>query len=205
MEAVKTIQDRFYEDFPPCKEEEEYAFATPSTMKPTQWDCHKNGLNQICPYCTVSGDIRVTPFYDNAKVKTAVEGCVVRCFGMACCCGAGAGVSCTCFVHVCVMLCGLAACVLTCMLSQLRCRAERWPRGYPHPWPRVQVHSEGASRCATMPPGPRVLIHPTFRSQGDDGEESKEDGDRAKITLEWGSHEMEGVACSLSSPGFAGA
>lgn len=77
MEAVKTIQDRFYEDFPARKEEEEYAFATPSTMKPTQWDCHKNGLNQICPYCTVSGDIRVTPFYDNAKIKAAVEGCVL--------------------------------------------------------------------------------------------------------------------------------
>ena len=39
-----------------------------------------------------------------------------------------------------------------------------------------------------------------------DGEESKADSrDRAKITLEWGKHEMEGVACDLTSPGFAGA
>lgn len=39
-----------------------------------------------------------------------------------------------------------------------------------------------------------------------DGDESKSDSrDRAKLTLEWGSHEMEGVACDLTSPGFAGA
>ncbi len=76
MEAVTAIQRRFYADFPAVKEEEEYSFATPSTMKPTQWDCHKNGLNQICPYCTVSGDIRVTPFYDTAVIKKAVEGYV---------------------------------------------------------------------------------------------------------------------------------
>jgi acetylornithine deacetylase len=39
MEALKEIQSRFYEDFPPHKEEQVYGFATPSTMKPTQWSC----------------------------------------------------------------------------------------------------------------------------------------------------------------------
>jgi len=37
MEALKEVQERFYRDFPPHPEEERYAFATPSTMKPTQF------------------------------------------------------------------------------------------------------------------------------------------------------------------------
>lgn len=39
MEALKEIQLRFYKDFPPHPQEEVYGFATPSTMKPTQWTC----------------------------------------------------------------------------------------------------------------------------------------------------------------------
>ena len=39
MEALKVIQARFYEDFPPHPKEQIYGFATPSTMKPTQWIC----------------------------------------------------------------------------------------------------------------------------------------------------------------------
>lgn len=39
MEALKVIQLKFYEDFPPHPKEEVYGFATPSTMKPTQWSC----------------------------------------------------------------------------------------------------------------------------------------------------------------------
>lgn len=39
MEALKEIQLRFYRDFPPHPKEEVYGFATPSTMKPTQWSC----------------------------------------------------------------------------------------------------------------------------------------------------------------------
>lgn len=137
MEAVKTIQDRFYVDFPAKEEETKYAFATPSTMKPTQWDCHKNGLNQICPYCTVSGDIRVTPFYNNADIKKAVEGYVADL-------------------------------------------------------------NAGLDDIPTRGPVSKYSL------KGADGEESKADSrDRAKITLEWGGHEMEGVACSLESPGFA--
>ena len=39
MEALKEIQSRFYRDFPPHPKEQVYGFATPSTMKPTQWSC----------------------------------------------------------------------------------------------------------------------------------------------------------------------
>lgn len=40
MESLKEIQSRFYKDFPPHPKEQVYGFATPSTMKPTQWTCN---------------------------------------------------------------------------------------------------------------------------------------------------------------------
>ena len=39
MEGLKEIQKRFYAEFPPHPMEARYGFATPSTMKPTQWFC----------------------------------------------------------------------------------------------------------------------------------------------------------------------
>ncbi|KAL9248978.1 Acetylornithine deacetylase-like protein [Drosera capensis] len=63
MEASKEIQFRFYRDFPPHPKEQVYGFATPSTMKPTQWIYPGGGINQIPGDCTVSGDVRLTPFY----------------------------------------------------------------------------------------------------------------------------------------------
>mmetsp|Transcript_1761 Transcript_1761/g.2779 ORF Transcript_1761/g.2779 Transcript_1761/m.2779 type:complete len:520 (+) Transcript_1761:131-1690(+) len=75
-EAVRYIQDRFYEDFPPHPEETRYRFMTPSTMKPTQIKCAKNGLNVITPECTVSGDCRITPFYSCVEVAKKLQGYV---------------------------------------------------------------------------------------------------------------------------------
>ncbi|XP_015083245.1 acetylornithine deacetylase [Solanum pennellii] len=63
MEALKEIQTRFYRDFPAHPKEQVYEFATPSTMKPTQWFYPGGGINQIPGECTVSGDVRLTPFY----------------------------------------------------------------------------------------------------------------------------------------------
>ncbi|KAK4787276.1 hypothetical protein SAY86_011109 [Trapa natans] len=60
MEALKVIQSRFYRDFPPHPKEEIYGFATPSTMKPTQWSYPGGGINQIPYECTISGDVSVT-------------------------------------------------------------------------------------------------------------------------------------------------
>ncbi|KAM1787399.1 hypothetical protein ACFX11_037796 [Malus domestica] len=70
MEALKEIQLRFYRDFPPHPKEEAYGFATPSTMKPTQWTYPGGGMNQIPAECTISGDVRLTPFYN---VKDVME------------------------------------------------------------------------------------------------------------------------------------
>ncbi|KAJ3680660.1 hypothetical protein LUZ60_016938 [Juncus effusus] len=68
MEALKVIQERFYKDFPAHPKEEIYKFATPSTMKPTKWSYPGGGINQIPGECTISGDIRLTPFYSPADV-----------------------------------------------------------------------------------------------------------------------------------------
>jgi len=77
MEALSVVQRRFYEDFPAHPEEVPYNFATPSTMKPTQVECAKGSLNQLPPWTTISGDIRLTPFYDAGKVVEAVD-CYVK-------------------------------------------------------------------------------------------------------------------------------
>uniref|UniRef100_A0A5B6YI52 Acetylornithine deacetylase n=2 Tax=Davidia involucrata TaxID=16924 RepID=A0A5B6YI52_DAVIN len=74
MEALKEIQLRFYKDFPPHPKEQVYGFATPSTMKPTQWSYPGGGINQIPAECRISGDVRLTPFYNITDViKTLQE------------------------------------------------------------------------------------------------------------------------------------
>ncbi|XP_031099204.1 acetylornithine deacetylase isoform X1 [Ipomoea triloba] len=73
MEALKEIQLRFYKDFPPHPKEQIYGFATPSTMKPTQWSYPGGGINQIPAECTVSGDVRLTPFYSVSDVMTKLQ------------------------------------------------------------------------------------------------------------------------------------
>ncbi|KAH0901479.1 LOW QUALITY PROTEIN: hypothetical protein HID58_040982 [Brassica napus] len=94
MEGLKEIQSRFYRDFPPHPQEKVYGFATPSTMKPTQWSCKflsndfqmlcllnsnrifadpGGGINQIPGECTVSGDVRLTPFYDVKEVMKKLQ------------------------------------------------------------------------------------------------------------------------------------
>jgi acetylornithine deacetylase len=73
-EALAIVQRRFYEDFPPHPKEVLYNFSAPSTMKPTQIECAQGALNQLPPWTTVSGDIRLTPFYDPADVKAKVNG-----------------------------------------------------------------------------------------------------------------------------------
>uniref|UniRef100_A0A2P2JTU2 Acetylornithine deacetylase n=2 Tax=Rhizophora mucronata TaxID=61149 RepID=A0A2P2JTU2_RHIMU len=73
MEALKEIQSRFYRDFPPHPKEQLYGFATPSTMKPTQWSYPGGGINQIPGQCTVAGDVRLTPFYDVKDVMKKLQ------------------------------------------------------------------------------------------------------------------------------------
>ncbi|RAL52114.1 hypothetical protein DM860_014941 [Cuscuta australis] len=73
MEALKEIQLRFYKDFPPHPKEQVYGFATPSTMKPTQWSYPGGGINQIPAECTISGDVRLTPFYSVSDVMKKLQ------------------------------------------------------------------------------------------------------------------------------------
>ncbi|KZV53276.1 acetylornithine deacetylase [Dorcoceras hygrometricum] len=73
MEALKEIQSRFYKDFPPHPSEKVYGFATPSTIKPTQWNYPGGGINQIPAECTISGDARLTPFYSVTDVINKLE------------------------------------------------------------------------------------------------------------------------------------
>lgn len=73
MEALKDIQARFYKDFPSHPKEAIYGFATPSTLKPTQWSYPGGGINQIPGECTISGDIRLTPFYSTADVVKKLQ------------------------------------------------------------------------------------------------------------------------------------
>ncbi|KAG5523876.1 hypothetical protein RHGRI_030762 [Rhododendron griersonianum] len=50
MEALKEIQLQFYRDFPPHPKEEVYGFATPSTMKPTQWSLRECRFDVLILY-----------------------------------------------------------------------------------------------------------------------------------------------------------
>jgi len=53
---------------PPICSARRYSFATPSTLKPTQWHYPSGSINQIPGTATVCGDMRVTPFYDIEQV-----------------------------------------------------------------------------------------------------------------------------------------
>ena len=76
MEALAEIQRRFYAQFPPHAREAAYGFASSSSMKPTQVGFPGGSVNQIPGECTVSGDVRITPFYDVRDVMAAVDGYV---------------------------------------------------------------------------------------------------------------------------------
>jgi len=72
-DAVKYMQKRFHADFPQKKEDTEYKFEIASSLKPTQILCPPGGLNQIPPTCTISGDIRITPFNSVSEIVGKVE------------------------------------------------------------------------------------------------------------------------------------
>jgi len=71
--ACAELQNRFYKAVPPCDEEKKWFFQTPSTLKPTQVRCSPGSQNQIPPWVEISGDIRLTPFYDVVETKKVVE------------------------------------------------------------------------------------------------------------------------------------
>lgn len=73
MEALSKVQAKFYEAYPRHAREDEYGFVCASTMKPTQWSYPGNGVNAIPAQCQISGDIRLTPFYDIGECRANIE------------------------------------------------------------------------------------------------------------------------------------
>ena len=78
MDALSYIQKKFYTAFPQHPNEIIYKYTTSSTLKSTQINCAAGSLNQICPLCTVQGDIRLTPFYEVAAARAVVEAAVAE-------------------------------------------------------------------------------------------------------------------------------
>ncbi|KAL4129192.1 hypothetical protein PRIC2_005203 [Phytophthora ramorum] len=64
MDAMTKIQQRFYQDFGPVDKEKEYNYSCPSTMKPMHVESSVNGLNQIPPWVKITGEVRLSPFYE---------------------------------------------------------------------------------------------------------------------------------------------
>lgn len=73
IDAVHYIKVRFFQDFPRHPREDEYNFATQSTLKATQISTAPGALNILPGEVTIQGDVRLTPFYDVAEVRAKVE------------------------------------------------------------------------------------------------------------------------------------
>lgn len=71
--SCQELQERFYKAFPPTPEETKYSFSTCSTMKPTQVKCAVGSLNQLPPWVEISGDVRLTPFYEVGDLKAKID------------------------------------------------------------------------------------------------------------------------------------
>ncbi len=71
--CCRHVQERFYADFPPHKNEAQYKYETGSSMKPTLIATPPGSTNQIPGQCTITGDIRLTPFYSVDDVKAKIE------------------------------------------------------------------------------------------------------------------------------------
>jgi acetylornithine deacetylase len=73
IDAIHYIKVRFFQDFPKHPLEEEYNFATQSTLKATQISTSPGALNQLPGEVIIQGDVRLTPFYDVAEVRRRIE------------------------------------------------------------------------------------------------------------------------------------
>ena len=72
--ACRELQERFYKQFPTSVlERDTYKFTSCSTMKPTQVKCAVGALNQLPPWCEISGDVRLTPFFEAAECKAKLH------------------------------------------------------------------------------------------------------------------------------------
>jgi acetylornithine deacetylase len=76
--ALRAIQERFYRDFAMEPAAKEYLYQVGSSLKPTQLSMVPSSINQIPQTITISGDIRLTPFWPMAEVKKKVESYVAE-------------------------------------------------------------------------------------------------------------------------------
>mmetsp|Transcript_8132 Transcript_8132/g.23335 ORF Transcript_8132/g.23335 Transcript_8132/m.23335 type:complete len:446 (-) Transcript_8132:440-1777(-) len=73
MEAVSELQRRFYETYPESENDKRYKFECSSSMKPTRWDAPPGTINIIPGECSISGDIRLSPFHCCKEVMAKLQ------------------------------------------------------------------------------------------------------------------------------------
>lgn len=75
-EAIKYIQQRFYNDHPFSAEAAQWLYKNGSSLKPTRVSMPEGGVTNIPREVTFRGDVRFLPFFPAAQVKAAIEGYV---------------------------------------------------------------------------------------------------------------------------------
>lgn len=78
MEAIRYIQQRFYQDFPFSAEASQWLYSNGSSLKPTRIEMPEGGVTNIPREVTFQGDIRFLPFFPWSTIKAAVEGYVAE-------------------------------------------------------------------------------------------------------------------------------
>jgi acetylornithine deacetylase/succinyl-diaminopimelate desuccinylase-like protein len=73
MAATRALGEWFVEAFPPHPEERRYGFPSPSTLKPTLIDVPNRKFTMIPGRARVTGDVRLTPFYEMRPALAALE------------------------------------------------------------------------------------------------------------------------------------
>jgi acetylornithine deacetylase len=70
MEASKAIVTKFNELCPRTQQDTDYNFRCSSNMKPTMWEMASGSSpNQYADWVSITGDVRMTPFYDAYYIK----------------------------------------------------------------------------------------------------------------------------------------
>jgi acetylornithine deacetylase len=72
-EALMVIMEKYHKKYAAHPDEDKYNFMSPSTMKPTMWEQPPGSINQIPGTASISGDIRMTPFYNAEDAMKDVE------------------------------------------------------------------------------------------------------------------------------------
>jgi acetylornithine deacetylase len=74
--ATRTLEEWFLRTYPAHAQEERYGFPGPSSLKPTVVQAANRSFTTIPGRVRVSGDIRLTPFYDMSEVLDGARRCI---------------------------------------------------------------------------------------------------------------------------------